>query len=321
MSDRHFSRDDRPGRDDRDRRDDRDGRDRPRGDGRPTGPLGRGGTRGGGRSDRGGRTREFTEAERRAHELRPVRAEHDDPELPADVSPRELPPGARNELKTLQSDVQERVAQHLAMAARLIDEDPLLAHSHAVSASRRAGRIPVVRETLAITAYRTGDFALALRELRTYRRLTGSNAHLALMVDCERGLGRPRKALETGASAVTDGLGTEDRVQLAIAMSGARLDLGQLREALFELEIPELDPDRAFSWSPELFRAFATVLEDLGREREAEEWLRRADRAEEALRSARSGAGGESEVMEIVEEDLPARERDDDRGAEDIRAP
>ena len=31
----------------------------------------------------------------------------------------------------------------------------------------RGGRIGVVRETLAITAYATGDFALALRELRT----------------------------------------------------------------------------------------------------------------------------------------------------------
>ena len=64
----------------------------------------------------------------------------------------------------------DAVARHLAMAARVIDTDPALAHEHAQAAVKRAGRIAVVRETAAITAYATGDFALALRELRTYRR-------------------------------------------------------------------------------------------------------------------------------------------------------
>ena len=86
------------------------------------------------------------------------------------------------------------------MAATLIESDPELAHRHALSAARRAGRIGVVRETLAITAYAIGDYALALRELRTYRRITGRNDQLPMMVDSERGLGRPEKALELGRS-------------------------------------------------------------------------------------------------------------------------
>lgn len=265
--------------------------------------MGRGGTRGGGRSDRGGADREFTDAERLAHELRPVRAEHVDPEIPEEVRAKDLHPAARNELKTLQEAVQERVARHLAMVAELIDSDPELAHQHAISASRRAGRIPVARETLAITAYRTGDFALALRELRTYRRLSGSQGHLALMVDCERGLGRPDKAIETGLTADVQKLDTEQRVLLAIAMSGARLDLGQTQQALFELEIPELDPDRAYSWSPDLFTAYANVLEDLGREAEAGKWRDRAEQADAALRVF-YGSAGDDEVFEVWEEHL-----------------
>ena len=188
------------------------------------------------------------------------------------------------------------------MAAKLIDVDPELAHQHAVSASRRAGRIAIVRESLAITAYANGDFALALRELRTYRRISGRDDQIALMVDSERGVGRPDRALEVGRAVDKTTLPTGARVELAIAMSGARLDLGQPDRALLELEIPELDPDRAFEWSPGLFAARATVLEELGRVDEAEEWHRRAEVAADALDAA-SGAGDlETIIVEEVEE-------------------
>ncbi|MGO4487630.1 hypothetical protein [Microbacterium sp. 2RAF4] len=169
------------------------------------------------------------------------------------------------------------------MASRLIDEDPALAHQHALAASRRAGRIAIVRETLGITAYATEDFALALRELRTYRRISGKDDQIALMVDSERGIGRSDRALETGRAVDRSSLETPVRVALAIAMSGARLDQGDLELALGELEIPELDPDRAFEWSPALFAARAAVLEDLGRTEEAEFWAHRAEVAAEAL--------------------------------------
>ncbi|WP_246142434.1 tetratricopeptide repeat protein [Lacisediminihabitans profunda] len=229
-----------------------------------------------------------------------VRTRHDDPEIPESVQPKDLDRVARTQLKTLSKENADGVARHLAMVAQLIESDPALAHAHAVSAARRAGRIAVVRETLAITAYSIGDFALALRELRTYRRISGKDDQLPLMVDSERGLGRPDRALELGRSVPREGLPVDVQVQLAIAMSGARLDLGQTEAALDELKIPQLDPDKAFSWSPALFDAYAAVLEDLGREDEAEEWWQRSDRAMDAL-----GAGdGEDDVIEVVEEEL-----------------
>jgi hypothetical protein len=186
------------------------------------------------------------------------------------------------------------------MVAALIDTDPELAHQHAISATRRAGRIPVARETLAVTAYHTGDYALALRELRTFRRLTGSQGHLALMVECERALGRPERGIETGLAADLSELSTEQRVQLAIAMSGARLDLGQTQQALFELEIPELNPNKAFDWSPELFAAYANVLEDLGRDAESKNWRKRALLAESAI-NEHLGGHDRLEVVEVYE--------------------
>ncbi|MBO1737602.1 hypothetical protein [Leifsonia sp. TF02-11] len=234
--------------------------------------------------------------------MRSVRPRHDDPDLPADVEARDLAKEARIELKTLSKDNAEWVAQHLVMASRLIDTDPELAHRHALSASRRAGRIGVVRETLAITAYATGDFALALRELRTYRRITGSNDQIALMVDSERGVGRPDRALELGRSVDRASLPNDVQVSLAIAMSGARLDLGQDEAALAELEIPQLDPNRAFSWSPDLFHAYAEVLEALGRDADAAIWRERAERAELALEEAHADA--ELETIHVIEEDF-----------------
>ncbi len=204
------------------------------------------------------------------------------------------------------------------MAARLIEEDPELAHQHALAASRRAGRVAVVRESVAITAYAMGDFALALRELRTYRRISGNDDQIALIVDSERGMGRPDKALEEARTVDRAALPTATRVALAIAMSGARLDRGETELALGELEIPELDPDVAFDWSPALFSARAAVLEDLGRSEEAEFWQERAEVASAAL-----GHGEDDEiVIEDVFEDLPDDERgdaaDDDADADAV---
>ncbi|MBG6059940.1 hypothetical protein RCH16_003364 [Cryobacterium sp. MP_M5] len=244
-------------------------------------------------------------------ELRSVRPRHDDPELPDDITSQDLDRIARNELKTLSKDNAEAVGRHLAMAARVIDEDPELAHRHVMSAARRAGRIAVVRESLAITAYATGDFALALRELRTYRRISGSNDQLPLMVDSERGVGRPDRALELGRSVDRATLPASVQVALAIAMSGARLDLGETEAALSELEIPQLDPKTAFSYSAELFAAYAEVLEELGREDEAELWTERAERADAAVSGA-SDADETIEILEIEDDEFDDEEFDDD---------
>ncbi|WP_404432333.1 hypothetical protein LG299_00135 [Microbacterium lacus] len=251
--------------------------------------------------------------------LRPVRSHHDDPFLPDEVTPQDLNAGARNELKTLTKENAEWVARHLAMASSLIEENPELAHQHAVSASRRAGRIAIVRETLAITAYATGDYALALRELRTYRRISGKDDQIALMVDSERGVGRADRALEAGRAVDRSTLPAAVRVELAIAMSGARLDLGDPQRALSELDIPELDPNRAFEWSPSLFAARAAVLEELGQDEEAQIWQRRALVAADALDAA-SGEG-DLETIEVeevfeIEDDLDD-DLDDDSEEDD----
>ena len=116
------------------------------------------------------------------------------------------------------------------------------------------------------------------------------------MVDSERGVGRPDRALEVGRAVDRAELPVAVQVSLAIAMSGARLDQGQPELALAELEIPQLDPDRAFSYSPALFSAYAEVLDELGRTMRPPIGVPRVVRAEAAL-----GGPAEDETVEIFE--------------------
>jgi hypothetical protein len=224
------------------------------------------------------------------------------PAVDPDVEPKQLDCFARRELSGLDKDDADFVAKHLVMAARLVEGEPERAHQHAVAALSKGSRIPVVRETLGITAYLTGDFALSLRELRTHRRLTGKDVNVPMMIDCERGLGRPLKGIELAVDVDRKALEPEVAVELAIALSGARLDLGDTKRALWELEIPQLDPNRAFSFSPALFDAYAAVLEDLGRSEEAAQWGRRADLAAAALHEAEEDPD-EVMVIEVAEDE------------------
>ena len=218
------------------------------------------------------------------------------PIIPDSITPNDVDMVVRVQLKTLTAENAEMVARHLAMVSLLIDQDPELAHKHALSAARRAGRIAVVRETVGVTAYTVGDYPLALRELLAHRRISGSNDQLPLIVDSERGMNRPDRALKMAREADRKSLSPAVRVNLAIAASGARLDLGENELALSELEIPELNPAKVFDYSPPLFRAYANTLEVLGRTEDAKKWADLAERAEVAL------AGKPEDVLDVVEE-------------------
>lgn len=216
------------------------------------------------------------------------------PMIPPEITAEDLDISARVQLKTLSEENAEWVARHLAMTSLLIDSDPELAHKHAQAALNRAGRLAIVHETVGITAYATGDFALALRELLTHRRLTGSNEQIPLIVDCERGMERPQRALDAARDVDRKELSKGVRINLAIALSGARLDLNQPELALEELEIAELSPKGIIPQSINLFRAYADCLAEL--EKENSKWVELADRAEKAL------ADQSSEEFELIEE-------------------
>lgn len=236
-----------------------------------------GGPRGGGAAARGaGRPERGRDGVRPARDrvARPDRSDEaraTAPTVPEDVEPRDLDPAARARLRTLRKDNADAVARHLVMAGRLLDDDPEAAYAHAAEAARRAGRVDVVREAAGIAAYRTGRYAEALRELRTARRLGGSDDHVPLMADCERGLGRPERAIALAAEHAGR-LAPEVAVELAIVVSGARLDLGQPEAALAALSTPEVRSATGEA-ADRVAEARATALAACGRHAEAEALL------------------------------------------------
>ena len=160
------------------------------------------------------------------------------PQIDEDVTGKELDRATQHQIKTLEDNSAEWVARHLVMAGRLLDEEPELAFQHALAASRRGGRLASVREAVGLTAYAAGHYGEALREFRTYRRISGSNMHLPVMADCERGLGRPDRALDMARSEEAKDLDAPGKVELAIVAAGARTDLGPARRRRFRTGNP-----------------------------------------------------------------------------------
>jgi tetratricopeptide (TPR) repeat protein len=166
------------------------------------------------------------------------------------------------------------------MAGRLLDADPELAYQHAQAAVRRAARIGVVREAAGLTAYATERYDEALSEFRAHRRLTGSDAYLAVVADCERGRGHPERAISLARSSRAHAVDRPTQIELAIVQAGARRDLGQNDAAVVALQLPEL---RARGSSRPVMRlryAYADALSAAGRRAEAREWFERAAAAD-----------------------------------------
>ena len=180
----------------------------------------------------------------------------------------DLDRSVRGRLRTLSKDNADGVGRHLVMVGRLLDVQPELAYEHAQAAVRRAGRVDVVREAAGLAAYRTGRYAEALRELRTVRRLNGSSEHLAIMADCERGLGRPERALTLAQEPEAETLDAEAKIELAMVVSGARLDLGQADAAVAALSTPAVRAGTGLV-SIRVAQARAAALEAAGRSDEA----------------------------------------------------
>ncbi|MCI2198292.1 MAG: hypothetical protein LKK54_00920, partial [Ancrocorticia sp.] len=192
-----------------------------------------------------------------------------DPEIPETVSAEDLSKESRNHLKSLSKESAERVARHLVYAGSIMETNPQLAYEHAQAAYRHASRIDIVREALGLAAYLNGRYAEALRELRTYRRMTDDYSHVAIEADSERGLGRPEKALSFISEIPLKKLDPEAQIELALVTSGARADMGDSAGGLSVLEKIKVENlDDELRARVELIRA--DRLEELGRKEEAE---------------------------------------------------
>ncbi|MGU3294809.1 HAD-IIA family hydrolase [Williamsia sp. M5A3_1d] len=203
-----------------------------------------------------------------------------EPSIPDDVVPQDLDGEVRRDLLTLDRTNADAVARHLVMTSRLLDEDPALALEHARAARRRAGRIAVVRETAGIAAYNANEWTEALSELRAARRMSGGTTLLPLMADCERGLGRPDRAIDIARSDEGRALTGDEATEMKIVESGARIDLGDFDKAVVTLQTAGLDPSQTGTAAARLFYAYATALHAAGRTDDAVTWFMNAAAAD-----------------------------------------
>ncbi|WP_329078980.1 MULTISPECIES: hypothetical protein [unclassified Streptosporangium] len=198
----------------------------------------------------------------------------------------------------------------MAAERALGEDDAERAYEHTKVARRFAARIGVIREAVGIAAYRAGHFSEALSDLRAARRMTGSDSFLPIMADCERGLGRPERALDLVRSKEAERLDRVGKIELAIVESGARRDLGQNDAAVITLQrLPELRDTRPQPWSARLAFAYADALSAAGHEGPATEWFGRAMAFDEDGET--DAAERYAELTGAVIEDL---EEDDEDG-------
>lgn len=199
-----------------------------------------------------------------------------EPDLPGDLDVKDLDPLVLQDLRVLSKDNADGVAKHMIMAATWLADDPQLALRHARAAKDRAGRISVVRETCGIAAYHAGEWKEALSELRAARRMSGGPGLLAVMADCERGLGRPEKAIDLARTEDLTELDEDSKIELAIVVAGARHDLGQHDSAVIELQRVTPDLKATGLTASRLSYAYADALVLAGRADEARQWFQHA---------------------------------------------
>jgi len=188
------------------------------------------------------------------------------------VSASELDGDAARALMTLSGPNRDIVARHLVMAGQLIDLDPEAAYQHAQAAVSRAGRVDVVREAAALTAYASGRYEEALREVRAVRRMRGDESLRAVEADAERGLGHPDKAVDIIDATDASSLELAEQVELVLVSSGARADLGQSDVGLVIVDdaLAVLPASADDELRRRLMEVKAERLTELGRTEEAE---------------------------------------------------
>ncbi|MFE3020269.1 hypothetical protein [Streptomyces sp. NPDC059256] len=221
--------------------------------------------------------------------------------IPEDVTGDEIDQDVRQELMSLPKGLAEEVSKNLVMVAKLIDEDPELAYGYSKIALRLASRVAAVREAAGFAAYATQRYTEALAEFRAARRMTGGVELWPVMADCERGLGRPERALAMAGEAEVQKLDKAGQVEMRLVAAGARRDMDQLEAAIVTLQSPELASHSVQPWTARLRYAYADALLAAGREGEAREWFAKALEADKDGVTDASDRLAEMDGVEFVD--------------------
>ncbi|MEV4863742.1 hypothetical protein MRBLMF1_005097 [Streptomyces ossamyceticus] len=223
-------------------------------------------------------------------------------------------------MQSLPKTLADDVAKNLVMVARLIDEDPEGAYGYSRVALRLASRVAAVREAAGFAAYANQKYSEALAEFRAARRMTGSVDLWPVMADCERGLGRPEKALDMAGAPEVHKLDKAGQVEMRLVAAGARRDMEQLDAAIVTLQSPELASNSVQPWTARLRYAYADALLAAGRDGEAREWFAKAVEADKDGSTDASDRLAEMDGVEFVDALVEVEDQDEQQDVrEDVR--
>jgi tetratricopeptide (TPR) repeat protein len=92
-------------------------------------------------------------------------------------------------------------------------------------------RSATIRELLGLSAYRSGIWEEGLRELRTFRRLTGDLIHYPVEMDCLRGLNRSQDVIKAWEQLQDYDISATINHEARVVYASFLLDEGRARDA------------------------------------------------------------------------------------------
>lgn len=151
----------------------------------------------------------------------------------AAVSSGQLPKWVTDEIqRSTPKDRREPAIKELSQAVdQYADERYPAALPHLRKAKTLSPKSSVIRELLGLAAYRSSNWEEALRELRTFRRMTGDLIHIPVELDCLRGLERKSDVTREWEKLKTFDVSPTIDSEARVVYASFLLDEGRPRDA------------------------------------------------------------------------------------------
>lgn len=145
----------------------------------------------------------------------------------------QMPQWAKDEIiRSTPKDRREPAINHLSKGMQQFGDERYPASAAELrKAKKLAPRSSTVRELLGLAAYRSGLWDEGLRELRTFRRITGDLIHTPVEMDCLRALGRKDDVEKTWQRIQDADISATVSDEARVVYASFLLDEGRPRDA------------------------------------------------------------------------------------------
>jgi len=196
----------------------------------------------------------------------------------------DLPRWLRDEIvRTTKKDRRDATLNLLSAAAGSFEEGRYAAaRKKLLEAKALSSRAGAIRELLALSCYRMGLWQEALREIRTFRRITGDTTHMAVEMDSLRALDRFPDVHTTWETFQELGGSKAAEAEIRVVYGSFLLDQGDNRNA-WEITRPQRLSSDAPEWEVRRWYVAARAAARLGDKDTAKQIARAIEEMDPAL--------------------------------------